>query len=72
MEFKIEDIPVKRDGYKGKYDSYFGSMKVGQSFVVPLEMRVKITNAAVYYGKRNNMKFSIRMTDGVLRCGRIA
>lgn len=70
MEFKIEDIPVKVYGYEGKYN--FGSMKVGQSFVVPLEMRKKVSSASLWYGKRNNMKFSIRMTDGVLRCGRTA
>lgn len=70
MKFEIEDIPVKSDGYESKYN--FASMRVGQSFVVPTDMKSKVSVAASYYGKRNNKKFSVRMTDGVLRCGRIA
>lgn len=70
MEFEIEDIPVKGDGYESKYK--FGSMRVGQSFIVPPEMKSKIASASAWYGKRHNKKFSIRITGGVIRCGRIA
>ncbi len=47
----------------------FGSMKPGDSFLLPKSKRASANSAASYFGKRNDMKFSIlKMPDGTYRC----
>lgn len=52
----------------------FPNMKVGDSFAVPDDVkRQTIAVAAMRYGKKNNMKFTVRKgLDKHLRCWRIA
>lgn len=53
----------------------FENMQVGDSFAVPDDVtRVAVSVAAMRYGKKNTMKFTIRLAseDGKLRCWRIA
>ena len=51
----------------------FAKMKVGDSFAVPDDVkRQAIAVAAMRYGIKNDMKFTIRKTlEGNLRCWRI-
>lgn len=52
----------------------FGQMKVNDSFAVPVKVkRPAIAVAAMRYGKKHGMKFTVRqMPDKTLRCWRIA
>lgn len=52
----------------------FPDMKVGDSFLVPDDIRRSTINvAAKRYGDKHKMKFTIRLTeDRKLRCWRIA
>ncbi len=55
----------------------FTSMEVGESFAIQdSETKHRVTNAAFQAGKRNGMKFSVRMTrnpeDAPYRCWRMA
>lgn len=52
----------------------FNQMEVGDSFVVPMEItRYAVSTAAHRYGHKNNMKFTVRLTNKrILRCWRIA
>ena len=52
----------------------FADMEVGDSFAVPPEVnRPAINVAAMRYGRKHNMKFTVRLTpDRTLRCWRIA
>jgi hypothetical protein len=52
----------------------FADMQVGDSFAVPPDVkRPAVTVAAMRYGRKHNMKFTIRLTpDRNLRCWRVA
>ena len=52
----------------------FEHMQVGDSFAVPPDVeRPSVTVAAMRYGRKHNMKFTVRLTpDRTLRCWRIA
>lgn len=69
MKFKIEKkVPVPT---RGKWP--FGDMAVGDSFVVPPELKDGARQAAFAYGSKKNMKFVTRATDeGGLRVWRAA
>ncbi len=73
LKYKVENKPItpprmERDKYP------FSKMKVGQSFYfVPTGINdlIKLRNAAVHYGNRNEVKFSIVRDGEGYRCGRI-
>lgn len=52
----------------------FADMQVGDSFAVPPDVkRPAVTVAAMRYGRKHGMKFTIRLTpDRSLRCWRVA
>ena len=54
----------------------FSKMKVGDSFAVPSNVkRPAVTVAAMRYGRKHDMKFTVRQTDAkgaAFRCWRIA
>ena len=52
----------------------FADMEPGDSFAVPPEIkRTAINVAALRYGRKHKMKFTIRLTDDrTLRCWRVA
>lgn len=54
----------------------FAKMKVGDSFAVPSNVkRPAVTVAAMRYGRKHDMKFTVRQTDAkgaAFRCWRIA
>lgn len=58
-EFVIEDVPVVRQGRDPKYP--FARMKIGQSFVVPVALGLKLRRAACMFCKRcdPSKKFSV-------------
>lgn len=51
----------------------FAEMNVGDSFVVPAKVNRSAVNvAAMRFGRKHGMKFTVRLTkDGTLRCWRI-
>jgi hypothetical protein len=63
-------VPFAAPNYASKWP--FAKMEVGDSFLVPLELKSKCVNSASQFGGRNNMKFSIRKTPDGYRCWRIA
>lgn len=51
----------------------FAAMKVGDSFLVEKEItRTAVSVAAKRFGDKNNMKFTVRKSEGHLRCWRLA
>jgi hypothetical protein len=54
----------------------FAKMKVGDSFAVPRDIkRAAVSVAAMRFGRKHNMKFTVRQTDAkgaAFRCWRIA
>lgn len=74
MNFKIDhDVPMPY-GKHGNTKYPFQSMEVGDSFLFPQD-NGKTRNAAIGYGRRKGMKFTVRCVDpvkGEYRCWRIA
>jgi hypothetical protein len=72
-DFKIENKPVTRP--RTQYNKYpFAKMKVGQSFYIErghIDVAA-VRQAAVKYGNRNGVKFSVVRDGTGYRCGRIA
>jgi len=70
-QFPIEkDIPFFPAGFGYFYP--FEKMETGDSFRFVSDIVKKVAPAASSYGKRHNMKFSIRKTDdNSYRCWRI-
>ena len=64
-------VPVPKEYPQAKYP--FGSMEVGDSFVVPNELRQRVAGAASQYTRRSDykIKFTTRsMGDGTVRIWR--
>lgn len=60
-----KDIPIPR-----RYP--FADMEVGDSFLLAPDMkRIPTTVAALRYGDRHNMKFTVRQVPEGFRCWRI-
>ncbi len=59
-------IPLPKNNRWKRYP--FAEMKVGDSFFVPSK---KSCNAGFYYGKRHNMKFTVRQENGGCRVWRV-
>lgn len=72
VEFKIENVPIHKSSVE-REKFPFGKMKVGQSFHFSMgEIDVSLVRqAALQYGKRHNMKFSVVREGNGYRCGRI-
>ena len=73
MSYKIENVPLKPAG-KGPTPHYpIRELQIGQSFLVPIGERAKVTAAVANVNKMWEMKISIRRegTDWI-RVGRIA
>lgn len=69
-EIKIDkNIPMANTVSRNNYP--FSKMEVGDSFAVNVEDFNKVRPAASWYGKRNNMKFSVRHWEGAYRCWRV-
>ena len=68
--FKIEKGIQVPGNNQTKYP--FRDMDVGDSFVVPSELRTRVAVRARQWGVHNNKKFTVRKTDGVIRVFRIA
>lgn len=73
MPYKIvKKLPTVGRGSGRKLKYPFGDMKVGTSFKISIKDRMKVASAASIYGKRNDMKFSVRLDqEGELWCSRI-
>lgn len=72
-KFKIEKgvpLPAKPGGAASKYP--FGEMEPGDSVLIPVESRVKISSALTYRQTRYNEKFATRVVDGGIRVWRVA
>lgn len=71
-DFKIDkDVPIiSSDTVKLRWP--FGEMEVGDSFLIPEDIKPRVISAASYYGLRHKKKFSIRKTTDGYRCWRIA
>ena len=69
--FVIEKgIPVAKARGRKKYP--FGDMEVGDSFLADMSQRQRLANAACFYGKRNNCRFTVRAVEGGIRVWRVA
>lgn len=80
-DFEIEKaIPLPPSSYGGgrKCKYPWSDMGPGDSFVVPLNgesasvIRRRISSAAAIYGKRKNLKFTMRITEQGIRVWRIS
>jgi hypothetical protein len=64
LEDSVEP-PARRSGGAGKRPIYpFGTMKVGQSFTLPIELRAKLNNAAKIWRRRHEGWGFVIRTDG--------
>ena len=66
-----KNIPVPKVGRSAVYP--FADMSIGDSFPLGDKPLDSCRNAAVSYGHRHSMKFTVRKTDdGSYRCWRVA
>lgn len=64
-------IPDPNKGRKSKYP--FATMQVGDSFFVSDKKQTVIGSCASAYSKRNpDVKFTVRVAEGGVRCWRVA
>lgn len=69
-EIKVEKgIPLPISFQAQRYP--FDKMDIGDSFFIEKVEAQRLSAAASLYGKRNNMKFSVRSIDNGYRCWRV-
>ena len=67
--FKIEkSVPLT----KGRNSYPFPQMEIGDSFALPSELRISVSNAATAWGKVNGRKFTVQRDGDQHRCWRVA
>lgn len=67
------NIPVPKKGPYGAMLRYpFPNMSIGDSFRVENSQELSCRTAGCAYGKRHNMKFTVRKYEDAYRCWRIA
>ena len=69
--YKVEKGIERPSGNYGSTKYPFFTMKVGDSFGVPIEKKDSVYKCASSYGSRHGQKFSVRKFDGAYRCWRV-
>jgi len=72
MSYVIEKgVPIPTTATaRAKYP--FPKMEVGDSFLIATELQNRVAQAAFHYGKRNNVKLTLRKVADGVRVWRIA
>mgnify|MGYP000533667375 CR=1 FL=1 len=72
-EYKIETgIAIPKRGASGRALKYpLPDMEIGDSFLVPRKLKVSVSAAVAYYGKKTGKRFTVQIVEDGVRIWRI-